>query len=299
MEREQYTFNRFEKESPDNAVRATGIIAGMPEENALKLNSRDIEEGLKRNTESLARNVRDANSLQATVRNIQEEGAKRASETQTRLQVSLGTSGMSGAQKITTSGAIELQGAARSRDEQLTALGPAVDKLKMLADLTADDFKKIEASAKIVAEFKDKERDIAARTVEQLETERERQADSRSSTLASGIIAAATHSGVAFGRGLGRQIGQQMIENFSKNFIFQKGGPFEKLQPSLDGSSTLGKLFDKTGLFNIRGDNSPLTAPAVKLDLAGDKLSAAADKLQGLPPGSAPAQGAAAVNVTA
>jgi hypothetical protein len=289
MERELFTRNKFEKESPDNAIRATGIIAGMPEETALKLTGKDVEEGLKRNAESLLRNAKDAVSMQAAVRSIQEESARHQVETQTQLQASLATSGMTGTQKITTEGALDIQGAARSRDAQIAALGPAIDKLKPLIQYTADEFKQLEASAKIVAEYKEKEGQIAARTLIQLDQVRQRQADSRSSTFAAGIMAAATHSGEQFGRGLGRSIGQTMLENFGKNFIFQEKGPFEKLQGTVDPSSFLGKIgLGKTGLFR---EESPLNAPALKFDSATGRFNDAVDRYSGAKPAPASTTG--------
>jgi hypothetical protein len=278
MERELFTRQKFERESPDNAIRATGIVAGMPEESALKLTGKDIEEGLKRNAESLLRNAKDANSMQAAVRSIEQESAKHQAETQTRLQASLATSGMTGVRKITTEGALDIQGAARSRDEQIAALGPAVDKLKPLMEYTADEFKRMEASAKIVSEYKEKEGQIAARTLIQLDQERQRSAEQHASTFAAGIMAAATHSGEQFGRGLGRSIGEKMLENFGKNFIFQKGGPFEKLQGTIDPASFLGKITHETGLFR---EESPLNAPALKFDFATERFSDAVDRYSG------------------
>ncbi len=288
MERELFTRNKFEKESPENAIRATGIIAGMPEENALRLTPKDVDEGLKRNAELLARNAKDANSMQAAIRTIQEESAKHQAETNTRLQASLATSGMTGAQKITTEGAFDIQGAARSRDEQIAALGPAVDKLKPLVEYTADEFKRMEASAKIVADFKKQEGEIAARTLIQLDQERQRTAEQHASTFAAGIMAAATHSGEAFGRGLGRSIGEKMLENFGKNFIFQKNGPFDKMQGTVDPNSFLGKITHETGLFR---EESPLNAPALKFDSATERFSAAVDRHNGATPAPASTTG--------
>lgn len=268
-----------EKRGQESAMEAQALVQGMHPDTT----ARDIDAGLKRNAESLSRSVKDANSLQDNLRRMDEESAKRQSETATRLQATVATLGLTGPQRITTTGAIELQGAARSRDLQLEALGPAVDKLKPLSDYMAEDFKKMAESARIVAEFKDKEREIAARTVEQIAQERQRAADSHASTFSAGIFAAATHTGEQFGRGLARSIGEMMLTNFSKNYIFQKDGPFDKIQGSVSSSSFLGKITQGTGLFR---EESPLSAPALKFDSATDKFSDAVNRMPGAAPNS-------------
>ena len=158
-------------------------------------------------------------SLEDSLRRMREEDDKRSAETNTRLQTSLATAGMTGVQKITTTAAGDLRGAAQSRDAQLKEIGP-IDKSQGIAEFV----KKTEEAAKISYEYKGKERQIGAQMVEQLEQERQRSADSHASTLTAGIFfaAATRNSGEQFGRGLGWSIGETMLTNFGKNLIFPK-----------------------------------------------------------------------------